>query len=103
MSRFISKSTEDDIVKILAKSTHPIEHQITDNKKKMTTRMESMQKMMPKSTNSIKRGHGLQVDPAPGWGRGLQVGNGLQVGGSIIGRGIIDPRSKNDLYGNNYM
>jgi len=123
MSRFVSKSTEDDIIKILAKSSHPVDKTVDSMKKKMmSSQTETLVKMAPKATNSIKRGHGLQVNPAPR-GQGLQVdaapgygygfmlpnrwGLGLQVGSdahdTISGRGIIDPRKKNDLYSNNYM
>ena len=122
MSRFISKSTEDDIIKILAKSSHPLEKTVDSTKKKMSSQMETLVKMAPKATNSIKRGHGLQVNPAPRgyglqvdaapgygygfmlpnrWGLGLQVGSGAHD--TISGRGIIDPRKGNDLYSNNYM
>ena len=123
MSRFVSKSTEDDIIKILAKSSHPVDNTVDSMKKKMmSSQTETLVKMAPKATNSIKRGHGLQVNPAPRgqglqvdaapgygygfmlpnrWGLGLQVGSGAHD--TISGRGIIDPRKKNDLYSNNYM
>jgi len=123
MSRFVSKSTEDDIIKILAKSSHPVDKTVDSMKKKMmSSQTETLVKMAPKATNSIKRGHGLQVNPAPRgqglqvdaapgygygfmlpnrWGLGLQVGSGAHD--TISGRGIIDPRKKNDLYSNNYM
>jgi hypothetical protein len=85
MSRFVSKSTEDDIIKILAKSSHPVDKTVDSMKKKMmSSQTETLMKMAPKATNSIKRGHGLQVNPAPR-GYGLQVdaapgyGYGLQV------------------------
>ena len=123
MSRFVSKSTEDDIIKILAKSSHPVDKTVDSMKKKMmSSQTETLVKMAPKATNSIKRGHGLQVNPAPRgqglqvdaapgygygfmlpnrWGLGLQVGSGAHD--TISGRGIIDPRKKNDLHSNNYM
>jgi hypothetical protein len=123
MSRFVSKSTEDDIIKILAKSSHPVDKTVDSMKKKMmSSQTETLMKMAPKATNSIKRGHGLQVNPAPRghglqvdaapgygygfmlpnrWGLGLQVGSGAHD--TISGRGIIDPRKGNDLYSNNYM
>ena len=123
MSRFVSKSTEDDIIKILSKSSHPVDKTVDSMKKKMmSSQTETLMKMAPKATNSIKRGHGLQVNPAPRghglqvdaapgygygfmlpnrWGLGLQVGSGAHD--TISGRGIIDPRKGNDLYSNNYM
>ena len=122
MSRFVSKSTEDEIIKILAKSSHPVDKTVDSMKKKMSSQTETLVKMAPKATNSIKRGHGLQVNPAPRgyglqvdaapgygygfmlpnrWGLGLQVGSGAHD--TISGRGIIDPRKGNDLYSNNYM
>jgi len=123
MSRFVSKSTEDDIIKILAKSSHPVDKTVDSMKKKMmSSQTETLVKMAPKATNIIKRGHGLRVNPAPRgqglqvdaapgygygfmppnrWGLGLQVGSGAHD--TISGRGIIDPRKGNDLYSNNYM